>query len=211
MAPTELCNREDIKTPPWKDTEGKNGLIIQELIHTSADTKEQRSWTGSLGWALQHFCAWTQCAQKWTTSEALCGSGDPRTWTHSSCRWDTDLQVSPPAYFNCHHFYSHRILPGSVPLKKNVHGLQIEHPSNIDELCLCDPVHSKKKSGSDTGWVVHERKDLLRFGAIWTFTFPEAKLGSSLRGLFLVFSQLLQWVACFVPVDSGTFGPQNIS
>lgn len=27
----------------------------------------------------------------------------------------------------------------------------------------------------------------------------------------LVFSQLLQWVACFIPVDSETFGPQNIS
>lgn len=28
---------------------------------------------------------------------------------------------------------------------------------------------------------------------------------------FLVFSQLLQWVAHFVPVVSGTFGPQNTS
>lgn len=90
-------------------------------------------------------------------------------WLRGPEERDTQLMQlghRSPGHFNCHHSCSHRILPGSVPMKKIERDLQIEHPSNTDELCLCDPVHSKNKSGSNTGLVVHERKDLLRFGAI---------------------------------------------
>lgn len=174
-APTEIYNREDIKTVPWEYTYSKNCLIIQELIHKISDTKGQLT-------ASAEPCRIFPCklhAQMWDTDseEPLIKwlSRSPMRGTHNTCQWVAGLQFCPPGTLNFHLSCSTWFFPVQSHWMKwsAISSLNVTTAlMSFGRIILSNP----RSSGIFIGLFVHDMKDLKMFGAIWFFTVAEVKL-----------------------------------